>query len=142
METHQDLVCGPFWQVQLCGMPPPPPPPLYIQQGNSVARDLPPTGSEANTTIYMLDIDSHCLLCGETTFHLTSYQNSLYLLFGETSSHLTSQLRGTFQYFLFFKCWKQIQIQHKKNTKKTLNEKKVFLTKLLFFFYSKNYFIQ
>ena len=33
----------------------PPPPP----QGNSVARDLPPTGSEANTTIfYILDIDS------------------------------------------------------------------------------------
>ena len=35
-----------------------------IQQGNSVARDLPPTGSEANTTIvvflYILDIDSHC----------------------------------------------------------------------------------
>ena len=34
------------------------------QQGNSVARDLPPTGSEANTTIvvflYILDIDSHC----------------------------------------------------------------------------------
>ena len=23
----------------------------YVQQGNSVARDLPPTGSEANTTI-------------------------------------------------------------------------------------------
>ena len=36
----------------------------YVQQGNSVARDLPPTGSEANTTIvvflYILDIDSHC----------------------------------------------------------------------------------
>ena len=36
----------------------------YLQQGNSVARDLPPTGSEANTTIvvflYILDIDSHC----------------------------------------------------------------------------------
>ena len=35
------------------------------EQGNSVARDLPPTGSEAiNTTIvvflYILDIDSHC----------------------------------------------------------------------------------
>ena len=34
------------------------------KQGNSVARDLPPTGSEANTTIvvflYILDIDSHC----------------------------------------------------------------------------------
>ena len=42
------------------------------EQGNSVARDLPPTGSEANTTIfvlYILDIDSHCpyLLSGETT---------------------------------------------------------------------------
>ena len=24
--------------------------PIYIKQGNSVARDLPPTGSEANTT--------------------------------------------------------------------------------------------
>ena len=40
---------------------------LYLtqnKQGNSVARDLPPTGSEANTTIvvflYILDIDSHC----------------------------------------------------------------------------------
>ena len=47
------------------------------QQGNSVTRDLPPTGSEANTTIfvlYILDIDSHCpyLLSGETTFQLTS----------------------------------------------------------------------
>ena len=46
-------------------------------QLNSVARDLPPTGSEANTTIfvlYILDIDSHCpyLLSGETTFQLTS----------------------------------------------------------------------
>ena len=50
----------------------------YVEQGNSVARDLPPTGSEANTTIcyiyiyiYIFDIDSHCpyLLSGETTFH-------------------------------------------------------------------------
>ena len=36
----------------------------HSEQGNSVARDLPPTGSEANTTIvvflYILDIDSHC----------------------------------------------------------------------------------
>ena len=43
----------------------------------SVARDLPRTGSETNTTIfviYILDIDSHCpyLLSGETTFQLTS----------------------------------------------------------------------
>ena len=42
------------------------------KQGNSVARDLPRTGSETNTTIfviYILDIDSHCpyLLSGETT---------------------------------------------------------------------------
>ena len=49
----------------------------YEQQGNSVARDLPPTGSEANATIfvlYILDIDSHCpyLLFGETTLELTS----------------------------------------------------------------------
>ena len=50
----------------------------YVQQGNSVPRDLPRTGSEANTTIFVyiniLDIDSHCpyLLYGETTFHLTS----------------------------------------------------------------------
>ena len=52
------------------------------KQGNSVTRDLPPTGSEANTTIsfiytciYILDIDSDCpyLLSGETTFHLTSW---------------------------------------------------------------------
>ena len=47
------------------------------KQGNLFARDLPPTGSEANTTIfvlYILDIDSHCpyLLSGETTFQLTS----------------------------------------------------------------------
>ena len=47
------------------------------KQGNSVARDLPPTGSEGNTTIFVLcilDIDSHCpyLLSGETTFQLTS----------------------------------------------------------------------
>ena len=39
-------------------------PEIYdLKQGNSVARDLPPTGSEANTTIfvlYILDIDSHC----------------------------------------------------------------------------------
>ena len=45
------------------------------QQGNSVARDLPRTGSETNTTIfviYILDIDSHCpyLLSGEITFQL------------------------------------------------------------------------
>ena len=49
----------------------------YCKQGNSVARDLPQTGSETNTTIfviYILDIDSHCpyLLSGETTFQLTS----------------------------------------------------------------------
>ena len=24
---------------------------IYVEQGNSVARDVPPTGSEANTTI-------------------------------------------------------------------------------------------
>ena len=47
------------------------------KQGNSVARDLPRTGSETNTTIfviYILDIDFHCpyLLSGETTFQLTS----------------------------------------------------------------------
>ena len=51
--------------------------PQYEKQGNSVARDLPQTGSEANTTIfviYILDIDPHCpyLLSGETTFQLTS----------------------------------------------------------------------
>ena len=50
---------------------------LYEKQGNSVARDLPRTGSETNTTIfviYILDIDSHCpyLLSGKTTFQLTS----------------------------------------------------------------------
>ena len=63
------------------------------KQGNSVARDLPRTGSETNTTIfviYILDIDSHCpyLLSGETTFQLTSCSNSLhvYLRFGETTS--------------------------------------------------------
>ena len=37
---------------------------VSMQQGNSVAWDLPPTGSQANTTIfifiYILDIDSHC----------------------------------------------------------------------------------
>ena len=79
-----------------------------IKQGNSVARDLPRTGSETNTTIfvipvYILDIDSHCpyLLSGETTFQLTSCSNSLhvYLRFGETTCHLTSKWRGTFQYF-------------------------------------------
>ena len=48
-----------------------------LQQGNSVARDLTPTDSEANTTIlflYIVDIDSHCpyLLSGETTFQLNS----------------------------------------------------------------------
>ena len=47
-------------------------PKITEKQGNSVTRDLPPTGSEANTTIfvlYILDIDSHCpyLLSGETT---------------------------------------------------------------------------
>ena len=50
---------------------------FWTKQGNSVARDLPRTGSETNTTIfviYILDIDSHCpyLLSGETTFQLTS----------------------------------------------------------------------
>ena len=49
----------------------------HNKQGNSVTRDLPRTGSETNTTIfviYILDIDSHCpyLLSGETTFQLTS----------------------------------------------------------------------
>ena len=37
------------------------------KQGNSVARDLPRTGSETNTTIfviYILDIDSHCTIWG------------------------------------------------------------------------------
>ena len=29
-----------------------------MKQGNSVARDLPPTGSEANTTIFVLYIGS------------------------------------------------------------------------------------
>ena len=45
---------------------------LYVKQGNSVTRDLPPTGSEANTTILF---NSHCpyLLSGENTFQLTSY---------------------------------------------------------------------
>ena len=57
-----------------------------MKQDNSVARDLPPTGSEGNTTPTpgiknqnkgmddILDIDSHCpyLLSGETTFHLAS----------------------------------------------------------------------
>ena len=66
-----------------------------IKQGNSIARDLPRTGSDTNTTIvvipvYILDIDSHCpyLLSGETTFQLTSCSNSLhvYLRFGETTS--------------------------------------------------------
>ena len=47
------------------------------QQGNSVARDLPRTGSKTNATIfviYIFDIDSHCpyLLSAETTFQLTS----------------------------------------------------------------------
>ena len=48
--------------------------PAFLEkQGNSVARDLRRTGSETNTTIfviYILDIDSHCpyLLSGETTF--------------------------------------------------------------------------
>ena len=75
---------------------------IKTKQGNSVARDLPRTGSEANTTIfvlYILDIYSHCP----------------YLLSGETTSHLTSSCkwRGTFQYFP----------HTKKNTKKTLNEK-------------------
>ena len=61
---------------------------IFKKQGNSVAQNLPPTGSEANTTPTppptlgiknqnkgMEDIvDSHCpyLLSGETTFHLTS----------------------------------------------------------------------
>ena len=79
---------------------------VKLQQGNSVARDLPRIGSETNTTIfviYILDIDSHCpyLLSGETTFQLTSCYNSLhvYLRIGETTSHLTSKWRGTFQYF-------------------------------------------
>ena len=52
---------------------------------------------------YILDIDSQCpyLLSVETTFQLTSCQNSLYvyLRLGETTSHLTSKWRGTFQYF-------------------------------------------
>ena len=63
------------------------------KQGNSVAQDLPRTGSETNTTIcviYILDIDSQCpyLLSGETTFQLTSCYDSLhvYLQFGETTS--------------------------------------------------------
>ena len=54
-----------------------------IEQGSSVARDLPPTGSEANTTIlsiYILYIDTHCP----------------YLLFGETTERRTD--RGALQY--------------------------------------------
>ena len=49
------------------------------KQGNSVTRDLPPTGSAANTTPTLgfteereWRINSHLLLSGETTFHLTS----------------------------------------------------------------------
>ena len=54
------------WKV-IFGHPKWPPAAILLKikkQGNSVARDLPPTGSEANTTIvvfiYILDIDSHC----------------------------------------------------------------------------------
>ena len=65
------------------------------KQGNSVARDLPRTGSETNTTIfviYILDIDSHCTIWGNH-LQLTSCKNSLhvYLRFGQTTSHLTSK---------------------------------------------------
>ena len=61
-----------------------PPPPSLPKQGNSLTRDLPRTGSETNTTIfviYILDINSHCP----------------YLL--NHLPHLTSKWRGNFQYF-------------------------------------------
>ena len=71
---------------------------------NKATRDLPRTGSESNTIIfliYILDCPCPYLLSVETTFQLTSCQNSLhvYLRFGETTSHLTSKWRETFQYF-------------------------------------------
>ena len=117
------------------------------KQGNSVARDLPRTGSETNTTtfvIYILDIDSHCpyLLSVETTFQLTSCQNSLhvYLRFGETTSHLTSKWRGTFQYFQSHDKIPYVNflmLEIARNAKKTWNiEKKYF--KFYFFQYLKN----
>ena len=79
-----------------------------MKQGNPVARDLPPTGSEANTTPHawiknqnkgmddILEVDSHCpyLLSGETTFNLTS----IYPLF--PYSDFVSQMYEWF--FLFF----------------------------------------
>ena len=51
---------------------------VIFEQGNSVARDLPRTGSETNTTIFVIYIywieipTVPNLLSGETTFQLTS----------------------------------------------------------------------
>ena len=75
-----------------------------LKQGNSVARDLPRTGSENNTTIfviYILDIDSHCpyLLSGETTFQLKIPLHVYLRIERNHLPHLTSKWRGTFQYF-------------------------------------------
>ena len=57
------------------------------KQGNLVARDLPPTCSEANTTIiflYILDKDSHCpyllLFFYKTKKYLVFYSHNLFFL--------------------------------------------------------------
>ena len=57
----------------------------FSKQGNSVARDLPPTGLEANTTIvvflYILDIDSHCpylLLIFKTKIYIVFYSQNYF----------------------------------------------------------------
>ena len=43
----------------------------YVQQGNSVARDLPRTGSETNTTIFVIYMGPSRLKCNffVTTWH-------------------------------------------------------------------------
>ena len=98
----------------------------FEKQGNSVARDLPRTGSETNT----LHVIPYIMTCIST-------------IWGNHLPHLTSKWRGTFQYFqshdkipyIYYlekppptsSCkWRGTfqYFQHtKKNMKKTLNEK-------------------
>ena len=81
---------------------------FLARQGNSVARDLPPTGSEANTTIFVYIYIGYRfptvpIYYRENHLPFNSHKNSLHvLLFGETTSHLTSKWRGTFQFSIFF----------------------------------------
>ena len=95
--------------------PPPPPNHPHIwdtksEQGNSVARDLPRTGSETNTTIFVIYryIGYRFPLSLSTIWgnHLPvnfmfKFPTWISTIWRNHLPHLTSKWRGTFQYFQF-----------------------------------------